>query len=1103
MSTLDTQRPTTRLDLPPALSSQLRRYRGAVWRTKLAEAVAAAACGILGGYLAVFCLDRVGETPAVVRWAAFVLAAVAAAAVPAAVERWIWRRRGLEQVARLVARRMPALGDQLLGAVELVHGQSPGRSQRLCEAALEQVAARAAGVDLEAAALPPARLRTWATVAAGAALVVAGLATAYPAAAANTLARFAQPWRDVARYTFTRLVGLPETLVVPHGEPAQLAIRLRDDSLARPGSATVRVARQPAVETTLGDDGYAFAIPPQLEPGPLRVRAGDARLAARLEPLHRPEITGLAAEITLPAYLERPGSLLQDVRGGTVSPVAGSAVALVATASRSLQTATVDGLPLAPSDATLRTPPRVVDEDSSVTLAWSDAHGLAGARPLVVSLSPRPDAAPTLLPDGLPANREMLLDTDTLRFTIAARDDFGIREVGLEWEGLGPDGGVVSRGERLLQAGGSDRDTLDVAATFCPADLGIAPQPVALMLYAEDYLPGRGRVRSPALLLYVVDRAEHALVINERLNRWRQQAGEVRDREMSLFTQNKELRDLDPEALETPATRDRIAAQAAAEQANARRLERLVGDGGRLVREALKNDEFDPQTLERLAEDIRTLSDIAAARMPSVADLLAQAARAEAAGQPGTPSDRPGTPADGGPPSEESPRVVGEDRSTPPKDGGTPSEEPAPPGAPQVVDRESSQQPTDPPAGDGSPSGPGRLGLPTTQAGVAPPGKGEKKKRPPGIKPMLDEAIESQEALLAEFAKVAEELAAVMARLEGSTFVKRFKLASREQGAIGSRLAGMTAEAFTVPERQPDAVQRALQDVVEFNSREAEKVSNLLDDLQAYFDRRRIPAFRTVLEEMKDLDALGSLRQLSDDIGREAGMSIAQSEFWSDTFDRLADDLVPPPEDGSGDSADGPKRSLPPEVVLEALQILEAEVTLREETRVAEQTRARVAQPEFAGRAAELAARQEGLAERVIGIMTRLMLAPQGEEQYGSELRLFGRVEEVMRETTDILRSPDTGPRAIAAESEVIELLLATQAAGGGGGGGGGSTPGGGGTGTATTSALALVGQGNTVRGGGVDGEESQATGAPGRVLPDEFRAGLDAYFNRFEKERP
>ena len=103
-----------------------------------------------------------------------------------------------------------------------------------------------------------------------------------------------------------------------------------------------------------------------------------------------------------------------------------------------------------------------------------------------------------------------------------------------------------------------------------------------------------------------------------------------------------------------------------------------------------------------------------------------------------------------------------------------------------------------------------------------------------------------------------------------------------------------------------------------------------------------------------------------------------------------------------------------------------------------------------------------------------------------------------MVETADILGSPETGPTAIAAESEVIELLLAAQAASSGGGGG---TPGGGSTGTTSDSALALLGTGNRTA-AAAGGEDAQATGISGRVLPDEFRSGLDAYFNQLEKER-
>ncbi|MEX1103156.1 MAG: hypothetical protein WED87_02830, partial [Dehalococcoidia bacterium] len=346
-------------------------------------------------------------------------------------------------------------------------------------------------------------------------------------------------------------------------------------------------------------------------------------------------------------------------------------------------------------------------------------------------------------------------------------------------------------------------------------------------------------------------------------------------------------------------------------------------------------------------------------------------------------------------------------------------EQPPPP-VPQVVDVESSQQPKDEKPGDKKPGGgggaAGRLGLPTTQAGVSPPSKSPQPEGEPAADEALDGAIAAQEQLLAEFAKVADDLAAVMARLEGSTFVKRLKLASREQGSSGSRIAGMAAEAFGKTDRQPAPVKQALGEVREVSTREAEKMSAIMDDLQAYFDRRQLPAFRTVMEEMKELDTLGSLRQLSDDVTKEAGMSIAQHEFWSDTFDRLADDLVPPPQEGGGGGQGGggqSQESVPPEVVLETMKILEDEVNLREKTRVAQQGREALGQEEIARQAKGLSDRQESLADRVFRLTGRLLEEPAGERSFQQEIQLFEKVEAVMAEASGILRTGDTGPKAI------------------------------------------------------------------------------------------
>src|SRR4029077_20701383 len=68
-------------------------------------------------------------------------------------------------------------------------------------------------------------------------------------------------------------------------------------------------------------------------------------------------------------------------------------------------------------------------------------------------------------------------------------------------------------------------------------------------------------------------------------------------------------------------------------------------------------------------------------------------------------------------------------------------------------------------------------------------------------------------------------------------------------------------------------------------------------------------------------------------------------------------------------------------------------------------------------------------------------------------LRIFSQVR---GEATRILARPETGSRAIGAETEAIELLLQSKRFNPGGGGGG-ANPGGGGGGTTNDSALTLL----------------------------------------------
>src|SRR5947209_12232272 len=171
-----------RLELPASLQQQMYAFRRRVWAIKLIEAAAGAAFGVLLAYLATFVLDRFFDTPSNLRVGMFVGAILGCALVPLALHRWIWRQRRLEQLARLMSRTHPRIGDQLLGIIELVNSESePARSRELCEAAVNQVAERARPSDF-AKAVPKPKHRRRTALAAGALAVGLVLLALYPAA---------------------------------------------------------------------------------------------------------------------------------------------------------------------------------------------------------------------------------------------------------------------------------------------------------------------------------------------------------------------------------------------------------------------------------------------------------------------------------------------------------------------------------------------------------------------------------------------------------------------------------------------------------------------------------------------------------------------------------------------------------------------------------------------------------------------------------------------------------------------------------------------------------------------------------------------------------
>ena len=1104
---INTQSQSGAVNLPPRIKAALEQYQKRVWTVKLAEGVLAAIFGILVSYIIVFCLDRVFDTPTLLRVLILGVGMVGMIfLLPMKYYNWVWKHRQLDGVARLLQQKFPRFGDHVLGIVELARNREDQLSSpTLVEAAMRQVDAEVARHNL-ADAVPNPRHRRWAWAAALPLVLVAIGAFVIPATSWNTFARWLTPWRDVARYTFAQLEGESGLRVVPYAEPFNVEARLKDNSPWKPESGEARYADQVPVVATRDEATYRFQLPPQTRDGRLTLRVGDARRSIPIEPKLRPALTKLIAEVELPTYLQRREPLVEDVRGGTLSLLKGSTAVLEATATRELAEATLNNRPQRVDGARVTTEPiKTVEtlgkhpsKNTELQLAWRDRFGLAAPEPQVIQLEVREDESPMVSFNKLKNNR-VVLSSEVLTFEIQAADDFGVKRVGLEWEGISnpihnPE---PTSGEKTVSSGTPTTDIMTVAATFSAVRENVRPQSLRLRAFAEDYFPGRERVRSPDLVIHVLTPAEHFKWLVGQMELWMGAAQEVHDKELQLHETNRELRDLSPEALDDPAQRRKLQNQAAEERANAARLDSLIELGTELVQEATKNEEFDPNQLESWAEILQKLEDIAGQRMPSVADLLARAAEA-----PGLSSNQQSA-------------VGNQQEASPPTAGAPPSRTGGEPNNLEKTEKYGPESKTPPEGLDEIPEDPnipsgfneeeeagqapqivGGLGIPTTTLkGSGRKNEEEEESSTPPTAELVLEAVKEQQELLDAFAELAEKMNKLLTDFENSTFVKRLKAASRRQIDIAVNLNNLDGFGQDASDAVEDASDR--ERLAEKEIAEAKVVSTLLQDMAAYADRRPSEGFSRVLSEMQDAIVSDQMQDIAEAIVKDnfIGESTIEAEFWADTLDRWAEQLVPPLPEGEppGEMGMVELPNLPPEIVVEVMRIINREIQLREETRELEQAKGALTADEYRERSIALYDTQITLTEDTREVEAQISLLPDAHERFiQNQLAKVANAAEAMEEVEDILAEPDTGPRAIAAITEVIEILLQT-----------GRVPNAPMITTAppaTASALMLLGVGDDTGRASIENRSPrQATGKTGRVLPEEFRQGLDAYFNALE----
>lgn len=641
--------------LPESLRKQLKQFRSHVWWIKVVEAILASFFGLLISYLIVFALDRFIPTHALIRLL-FFLAGVSLLTVftPIWLNRWVFKHRRENQLASLIAKQYPRLGDRLLGVVELQNQdeQNTSLSPRLRDAAMAEVANEIQNRDLHDA-LPKSWHKKWSFAVIALTSLAVTVLVLHPKAALNAMHRWVMPLADIERYTETKidLNALPQPYYVAHGEAYTLTVPLTEDSNI-PQSAKAREGVKPWSWSTPQNQSYHFNFPKIFKQQEIEIRVGDAYGNIEVTPIMRPTLEKITARVSYPDYLQKKDKQI-NISSGQASIVQGSITTLTARANRPLDSATLTtepnhasipassqsktssdkiDLPATVDGNTFTLPPVHINQASvNLALNWTDQYKLKNQTPTKLSIQQHLDALPSAYIQNI-VGKLYLLANSTIEFKILAEDDFGIKQAGIEWSGeyTKPSPHSPAKGSLTVITGSPDlRNNASEPIIFSFQAYDIRPQKLTLRAWTEDYHPEHQRSYSEPITVYVLTKDEHRELLEKRSQKAINQLENLLRNELDALDENLRLNKKSGKELQENQSREDLAEQAEREKENAKKMKELAEMMEDIFKEASKNGEIESNTMKKLAESALNMKNMAEQDMPDIAESLNQAQSAE------------------------------------------------------------------------------------------------------------------------------------------------------------------------------------------------------------------------------------------------------------------------------------------------------------------------------------------------------------------------------------------------------------------------------------------------------------------------------------------
>jgi hypothetical protein len=219
-----------------------------------------------------------------------------------------------------------------------------------------------------------------------------------------------------------------------------------------------------------------------------------------------------------------------------------------------------------------------------------------------------------------------MLDTDVLEIRAQARDDYGVRDLGLNWDyqadSLHPQGSMTT--EVKIQPKSRHERNVEKNFRWSPAIYRIpGDSSVEIKAFAGDYFPERERAESQAHRIHVLGKEQHAELIRQRLESLLARVEEVARLEEKIMANTRDVND--DEKLSEKQKSERLGKAGEDQERNGKALEQLAAEGLKALQEALKNPIFSEQSLQEWAKNLQNMENLSQKEMKAAEENLKSA----------------------------------------------------------------------------------------------------------------------------------------------------------------------------------------------------------------------------------------------------------------------------------------------------------------------------------------------------------------------------------------------------------------------------------------------------------------------------------------------